>query len=322
MYDFKTIENQIFDFWKNKKIIEKIRKRNKKGKKFYFLDGPPYTSGRIHLGTAWNQVLKDEILRYKRMCGFDVWDRGGYDMHGLPTEHKIQEKLGLKDKKEIEEFGVQRFVEECRQFSLEMMEKMNEDFDKLAVSLNHENPYMAIKKEYINGEWWLIKKAHENKRLYQGKKVMTWCSNCETALAKHELEYQNLRDNSIFVKFKTHDNRYLIVWTTTPWKIPFNLAVMANHDVTYQEIKVDDEVWIMAKELVPGLMKLINKKHKTLNEFNVKKLKGLKYFHPFEEDINYEKLIKQNEHIHSVVLSKEYVNTEDGSGLVHCAPGC
>ena len=322
MYDFKKVEENILKFWKEKKILDNLRKKLKGKKKFYFLDGPPYTSGRIHMGTAWNQVLKDEILRYKRMRSFDVWDRGGYDMHGLPTAHKIQDKHNLKDKKEIEEFGVARFVKECRKFSIEMMEEMNKDFDRLAVSLNHENPYMPVEEEYIEGEWWLIKKAHENKRLYLGKKVMTWCGSCETAVAKHELEYKNLKDDSLFVKFKTCDGRHLIIWTTTPWTIPFNLAVMANPDISYVEIKVKDEVWILAKDLLDSFIKLINKKYKIIGEFKGKRLKGLEYFHPFKNEIDFESLKKKWKNVHTVVLSKDYVNTDAGSGLVHCAPGC
>jgi len=322
MYDFKKIEEEILDFWKLGKILEKARKKGKTGKKFYFLDGPPYTSGKIHMGTAWNQVLKDQILRYKRMRGFNVWDRGGYDMHGLPTAHKIQTKFNLKDKKDIEEFGVEKFVTECKKFSIEMMKQMNKDFDRIGVSLDHEKPYMPITNEYISGEWGLIKKAHEKKRLYLGKKVMTWCGNCETAVAKHELEYKNLKDNSIFVKFKTIDSRYLVIWTTTPWTIPFNLAVMANPDVDYVEVKVEDEVWILAKELVEPLMKLIDKKYKIIENFKGKKLNGLEYKHPLENEVDYKSLKEKWKNIHTVILSKDYVNTETGSGLVHCAPGC
>ena len=146
-------------FWVDQTIQEIIENRVKN----YLVTDYKTPSGRIHIGTAWNQVLKDEILRYKRMRGFDVWDRGGYDMHGLPTAHKIQKKFNLKDKEDIEKFGVGKFVEECKKFSIEMMKQMNKDFDRLAVSLDHEDPYMPIENEYIEGEWWLIKRAHENK---------------------------------------------------------------------------------------------------------------------------------------------------------------
>ncbi len=326
MYNFKETEEKIFKFWQDKKTLDKIRKRNKGKKKFYFLDGPPYTSGKIHMGTAWNQVLKDQILRYKRMRGFDVWDRGGYDMHGLPTAHKIQEKFNLKDKKAIEEFGIDKFVKECKKFALEMMNQMNKDFDKLAVSLDHVNPYMPIKNEYMGGEWWLIKKAHEAKRLYLGKKVMTWCGKCETALAKHELEYKNVRDNSIFVKFKVEgkENEYLIIWTTTPWTIAYNLGVMANPELAYVKAKVGNEIWILAKELVESLEQVTNEKLEILEKFKGKKLEGLRYVHPFYDTLKhkYDEIKKESKKAFTVVLSKEYVDTSSGTGLVHMAPGC
>ncbi len=326
MYNFKETEKKIFKFWQKKKIIDKIRKRNKGKKKFYFLDGPPYTSGRIHMGTAWNQVLKDEVLRYKRMRGFDVWDRGGYDMHGLPTAHEIQKKFNLKDKKEIEKFGIDRFVKECKKFALEMMHQMNRDFDKLAVSLDHVNPYMPVENEYMEGEWWLIKKAHEANRLYLGKKVMTWCPKCETALAKHELEYKNVQDKSIFAKFKVEGkpNEYLIIWTTTPWTIAYNLGVMVNPELKYIKAKVGDEKWILAKELAEPVMQLINNKLEILEEFKGKKLEGLRYVHPFYDSLKseYEDIKKKSKKAFTVVLSKEYVDTDAGTGLVHMAPGC
>lgn len=327
MYDFKQVEEKVFEFWKKKKTLEKLRKKLKGKKKFYFLDGPPYTSGRIHMGTAWNQVLKDEILRYKRMQGFDVWDRGGYDMHGLPTAHNIQSKHKLKDKKDIEKFGVSKFVKECKEFSLEMLGKMNKEFDRMGITLDHVDPYMPIKNEYMEGEWWLIKKAHQKKRLYLGKKVMTWCHQCETALAKHELEYQNITDESIYVKFKIEGkkNEYLVIWTTTPWTIAYNLGVMANPKLDYVKAKVGNETWILAKELAKEVIEDVAKeKLEILETFKGKKLKGLKYEHPFYKDLKkiYNDIKKESKNAFSVVLSEEYVNLSAGTGLVHMAPGC
>ena len=279
------------------------------------------------MGTAWNQVLKDQILRYKRMQGFDVWDRGGYDMHGLPTAQKIQTKNKLKYKSDIEKFGVDKFVKQCKNFAIEMMEQMNKDFDRLGVSLDHKNPYMPIKNEYMEGEWWLIKKAHEKNRLYLSKKVMPWCPECETALAKHELEYENIKDKSIFVKLKVEgkENEYLIVWTTTPWTIAYNLGVMVNPDLEYVKAKVGNETWILAKELAePIIQKFAHEKLKVLETIKGKKLEGIKYVHPFYEDLKsvYDKIKKKSEKTFNVVLSKKYVNLSAGTGLVHMAPGC
>src|SRR3989338_8190581 len=195
-------EDEILKFWEKEKIYEKAKSQNKNKQSYYFLDGPPYTSGRIHLGQAWNKALKDSVLRFKRMRGFDVWDRAGYDMHGLPTEHKAEEKLGIKNKDEIPKFGVEKFIKVCRDIAVENMKMMSNDFKRLGVWMDFDNAYQSIKNEFMEGEWWLIKKAYENKRLYEGRRTMHWCSHCATALAKHELEYKNIKDDSVFVKFK------------------------------------------------------------------------------------------------------------------------
>ena len=211
-YDPLKLEPKILKFWKDKKIYEKAKEKNKGKKKFYFLDGPPYTSGKVHLGTAWNKSLKDMVLRYKRMQDFDVWDRAGYDMHGMPSELGTEKKLGIKSKDDIPKFGIAKFVKACKDFSVSNMKLMNKDFMRIGVWMDFKNAYQSVKNEYMEGEWWLIKKAYENKRLYEGEKTMHWCSKCATALAKHELEYKQIKDSSIFVKFQLNNKKkeYLI----------------------------------------------------------------------------------------------------------------
>jgi isoleucyl-tRNA synthetase len=327
MLDFKKVEEDVLKFWEKEKIYQKVKKKNEKGKKFYFLQGPPYTSGKIHLGQAWNNSMKDMAMRYKRMQGFDVWDRGGYDMHGLPTEHAVQKKLKLKSKEAIEEYGVEKFVKECIKWSEEHAGYMNEDLWKLGVWMDHEGAYKPIEKDYVGGEWAFFKKAWEQGRLYKGKKVMHWDAETETSLAKHELEYETVKDESIFLKFKKRgsENEYFVIWTTTPWTIPYNLAIMANPKVDYVKIKVDEEYWIMAKALVSGFMNaVLGKKFEIVEEFKGKKLEGQEYEHFLNEDMDgvYDELKKDWKKVHSVVMSKDYVDTSSGSGLVHCAPGC
>ncbi len=327
IYDFKKVENEILKYWEKEKIYEKIKKRNVKGKNFYFLQGPPYTSGRLHIGHAWNHALKDQILRYKRMNGFNVWDRNGYDMHGLPTENKVQKNLKLKDKKAIEEYGIGKFVKKCKEFSYEMAQLMSKDLMNFGVWMDHENAYMPITNDFIEGEWWLIKKANEEKRVYEGLKTVTWCYLCETALAKHELEYENILEDSIFVKFKVKDvdNEYLIVWTTTPWTILFNLGIMVHPDLDYVKVKVKDEIWIVAKGLVgPFIQGVLGEKLNIIEEFKGEKLVGLRYEHPFYKELkeHYDKIMKESKKAFTVVLSEEYVDLSAGTGLVHMAPGC
>ena len=327
MYNFNEIEENVLKFWKDKQIYQKLKKRNSRGKKFYFLQGPPYTSGKIHIGTAWNNCLKDQIMRYKRMQGFDVWDRNGYDMHGLPIENKVQKLLKIEDKKQIEDYGVEKFVKECKKFSLEMANVMTEGMKKLGIWFEFDDPYMPVKNEFMENEWLLIKKAHEQKRLYLGEKTMTWCQSCETALAKHELEYENVKDTSIFVKFKIKgkENEFLIIWTTTPWTIAFNLGVMVNPRLDYVKTKVNNEVWILAKQLAAPVIQNFTKHKLDIKEtFKGTKLKGLRYEHPFYDTLKskYDEIKKESPNAFTVVLSERYVDTSAGTGLVHMAPGC
>jgi len=325
-YDAVNQEPEILAFWKRNAIYEKAKKKNSGKQKFYFLDGPPYTSGKVHLGTAWNKSLKDCVLRYKRMKGFDAWDRAGYDMHGLPTEQAVEKKLGLKNKDEIPNYGVANFVNECREFSTGNLLAMNEDFKRIGVWMDFENPYQSINNNYMEGEWWLVKKAFENKRLYEGEKTMHWCFSCATSLAKHELEYESVNDASIFVKFQVKGklNEFLIIWTTTPWTIPFNLGIMANPNIDYIKAEVGNETWIVARDLAESFITgIAGKEFSVLSEFKGSGLLGMEYVHPFADSISRINEIKaKHPKALTVVMSEEYVDTTSGSGLVHMAPGC
>ncbi len=332
-YDFKEIEPEVLKHWEDNQVYPNIKKKNHGKKKFYFLQGPPYTSGRLHLGQTWNHALKDMVLRFKRMNGFDVWDRGGYDTHGLPTENKVQKKFDLHTKKDIMQFGIEKFIHECQKFSESGAVTMSEDLWRLGVWLNNEQAYMPIHNSFMEGEWFLIKKAFEKNRLYKGNKVMTWCKSCETALAKHELEYKTVEDNSIFVKFKVlnKDDEFLIIWTTTPWTIPFNLAVMVNPELDYVRAKVlvdpenkRYETWIVSTALSAAFINgVAQKDFEVIEEFKGEKLLGLNYEHPFNGIIeHYKELKKNHKNVHTVILSEEFVDTSAGTGLVHCAPGC
>jgi len=325
--NFKEIEKQVLEFWDKNNIYEKVKKKNAKGKKFYFLQGPPYTSGKIHIGHAWNNSLKDVAMRFLRMRGMNVWDRAGYDMHGLPTENAVQKKLGLKTKEEILEMGMDKFVKECMKFSSEMAGHMNDDLKRFGIWMDFENAYMPPTKDFISGQWRFFKKANEQKRLYKGTKVMHWDAETETSLAKHELEYKNIKDDSIFLKFKKKEskNEYFLIWTTTPWTIPFNLAIMAGPDIDYVKIKVGNEYWIIAKALAGIFMNsVIGKKYKVVDEFKGKKLEGQEYEHFLDKESEgkYAELKKKYPKLHSIILSEKYVDTSAGTGLVHCAPGC
>ncbi|MFA6088550.1 MAG: isoleucine--tRNA ligase, partial [Candidatus Woesearchaeota archaeon] len=328
-YEFKAVEEEILSHWDRTKCLENLRVRNKTGKKFYFLQGPPYTSGRLHMGHAWNSALKDIVLRFKRMKGFNVWDRAGYDMHGLPTELKVMSKLGMKFKEEILEYGLAKFNTECREFSIEMMKFMDQDLKRIGITMDFSDSYKPVENYFMEGEWALIKSAHKTKRLYLGERTLSWCPECASALAKHEQEYKTVTDNSIFVRMKIAgtDNEYFVIWTTTPWTIPFNLAIMVNPDLDYVKCKLTTgkhkgETWVVAKQLAGAFIRgVVNSEFEVLSEFKGSELEGKKYIHPFSDKYDCYKKITAKK-LHTVLMSSEYVDTSAGTGLVHSAPGC
>jgi len=309
-------EEQILKFWKENKIYGKSKKKNEKGKKFYMMDGPPYATGNIHMGTALNKISKDIAMRGHRLMGFDVFDRPGYDTHGVPIEFKVEKEINAKTKKDIEKFGIKKFIKNCKEFATRYIEIMNFEFENLGVWMDFENPYLTLEESYIETIWDVFKVANKKGLLYLGKYPIHICPRCETAVAYNEIEYAKQEDNSIFVKFPLKENKYLIIWTTTPWTLPGNTGVMVNPNFDYQEIKVDNEIWIIAKELVDKIMKEINKKYKIIKTFKGKKMENWEYKNPLNE---YLKVNPKNSY--RVVLSSRYVNLEEGSGLVHCAPG-
>lgn len=316
MHDQPKLESEILHFWKKEKIYEKLKQQNSEGQQFYFCDGPPYATGQIHPGTAWNKSIKDAICRYKRSQGFAVRSQPGYDTHGLPIEVKVEQELKFTNKQQIEDFGVDKFVEKCKSFATQYIGVINSQFERCGVWMDFERPYITYKDEYIESSWRTIKTAHEKGLLHEGIYVVPYCSRCETTLANYELEYGEQSDPSIYVKFKSQnaENEYFIIWTTTPWTLVSNMAIMAHPVFTYVKVKVGKETWIVAKERLEHLMQLVGESATVAGELSGKKLEKMQYEHPLQS-----KLGKKSGR--RVVLSEEYVSLEDGSGLVHCAPG-
>ncbi|MEM2874102.1 MAG: isoleucine--tRNA ligase [Candidatus Nanoarchaeia archaeon] len=326
LYEPFKIESEVLQFWQKNKIYEKAKKKTAKGQKFYFLDGPPFPSGETHPGTAANKVAKDALIRYKRMRGFNVWDRPGWDMHGLPIEKKVEKELGLKSKAEIEKkVGIQKFINACKAFATKYMGVMERDFERLGVWMPWREAYLTLDPIYMESVWYGIKRAHERGLLYKGKKTLYWCPHCETSLAKNELEYKSVSDLSLYLKFKLigKKDEYLIVWTTTPWTVAYNLGVMVNPKEDYVKVSVNGENWWLAKALASSVLGYVGKKYKILETKKGAALEGLEYEHPFDEDVPEIKVMKaKNPKINTVVLSEQFVSVTDGTGLVHMAPGC
>lgn len=319
MLDFKAIEKEVLKFWQTKKIYQKSVKKNSKGKAFYFMDGPPYATGHIHMGTALNKVLKDVVMRSRRLQGMNVFDRPGYDTHGVPIEFQIEKEIGSKSKKDIEKYGVQKFVNKCKRFATRFIDVMNSEFKNLGVWMDWKDPYLTLKDEYIEAIWQSFQKAEEKGLLYLGQYPVHVCPRCETAVAFNEIEYAKQDDTAIFVKFpaKGRKNTFFIIWTTTPWTLPGNTGIMVHPDYVYQEIQTSEgERWIIAKDLVPELMKTVGKGFTVKKEYKGKDLEGMSYENPLSKNLKLK--VKKG---YKVLLSPRYVNLEEGSGLVHSAPG-
>ncbi|MFH1248965.1 MAG: isoleucine--tRNA ligase [archaeon] len=319
MYNFKETEQEVLDFWSKSQIYKKVKEKNAQGKKFYFMDGPPYATGHIHMGTALNKILKDIAMRTKRMQGYDVFDRAGYDTHGLPIEFQIEKEIGSKTKKDIEVFGVKKFIEKCKQFATQYIDVMNSEFKDLGVWMDFDNPYLTLSTDYIEAIWETFKVADEKGLLYLGKYPVHVCPRCETALAYNEIEYGKQDDTSVFVKFplKQKKNTFLIIWTTTPWTLPGNTGVMVHPDFKYQKIELSNgDRWIIAKELVAKIMASLELGFNAKAEYDGKEMEGWEYENPLSKDLNLS--VKNG---YKIVLSGRYVHLEEGTGLVHCAPG-
>lgn len=322
-YDAKKSEREIQEWWRASGTYEKVKQMRSGAAPWYFLDGPPYASGSIHLGTAWNKIIKDTILRYKSMRGFNVTRQPGWDCHGLPIEVKVEEKLGVKTKKDIEQkIGVENFIQSCKQWALEHVALMTEQFKRLGVWMDWDNPYITFKNDYIESAWWTLKLAYERGLLRKDMRVIHWCPRCETALAEHEVrgEYCDVKGPSLFARFKLRDrlNEYLLIWTTTPWTLPADVAVCVHPEYEYARVSVGNDIYILAKSLVEKVMgELGISDYRVLDSVKGKLLEGLQYEHPLLDEVP-----KQREYVnHHRVICGEYVTLEEGTGCVHTAPG-
>jgi isoleucyl-tRNA synthetase len=319
-YEPGKLEKRIIRLWKNGDVYHRAKIARKKAPIFFFMDGPPYASGSIHMGTAWNKIIKDCYIRFWRMRGFNAWDQPGYDTHGTPIEVQVEKKLGFKSKKDIEKLGVGKFVSKCREFATKYISVMNDQFSDLGVWMDWEHPYLTLNNEYIEGAWYTFKKAFEKDLLFRDTYPVLVCPRCETVVAYNEVEYTKQTDTSVYVKLKVkgEKKKFLVIWTTTPWTIPANTGVMVHPKFEYVEAELGNgETWIVAKDRLQELMNAVEAGYKITKTMKGKEMKGMKYEDPLKGLTKIPKL----KNAHRVVLSDRYVNLEEGTGLVHTAPG-
>ncbi len=308
--DLPKREPEFLKIWQEKDIYKLIRKKSQGKPKYVLHDGPPYANGNIHIGHALNKTLKDFVVKYKTMRGFDSPYVPGWDCHGLPVEHALLKELKISK----HQINLADFRKKAHEYALKYVDLQREEFKRLGVFGEWENPYLTLSREYeegiVSSFAALVKKGY----VYRGLKPVNWCHKCETALAEAEVEYEDHTSPSIYVKFKLEESKgfaedsYLAIWTTTPWTLIANVAVAVNPDFIYSYIKTGKGNLIIADVRLQVLEKMGILEYEVIRQIKGKELENLVYTHPM--------LSRQGK----VVLAG-YVSSEDGTGLVHTAPG-
>lgn len=311
--NFPAVEERILEFWKQGDMFKKSLKLREGAKRYVFFEGPPTANGKPHPGHVLTRAIKDLFPRYKTMCGYHVPRKGGWDTHGLPVELEVEKELGISGKPQIEQYGVERFVEKCKE-SVFRYEKEHRDMtERMGFWLDMENPYITCQDAYIESVWWALKQLWEKDLLYKGHKVVPYCPRCGTALSSHEVAqgYEDVEDPSVFVRFRSADEpeTSFLVWTTTPWTLPSNVALAVAPDADYVVVRQGGEKLILAKELAD---KALKGEYEVLETVPGKDLKGRKYRPIFP-------YVKPEKPAYYVVTADFVVMTE-GTGIVHIAP--
>ena len=305
-------EKEIAKKWEEIDLLNKTIE-NREGKPaFVFYEGPPTANGRPGIHHVISRTLKDSVCRYKTMQGYQVKRKAGWDTHGLPVEIEVEKQLNLKNKQEIENYGIKKFNEKCRESVFTYEGLWREMTKRMAYAIDMDHPYITLDNDYIETEWWILKKFFEEGLIYEGHKILPYCSRCGTGLASHEVAqgYEEIKTDTVYVKFKRKDkDEYFLVWTTTPWTLASNVALTVNPEETYVKVKNEGEVYYIEKTLAP---KVLIGEYEVLEELKGKDL----------EYVEYEQLmpfIKADGKAFFVTLA-DYVTTEDGTGIVHTAP--
>ncbi len=313
-----SMEENVLKFWKQAEIFKKTVEQRQGAPEYVFYEGPPTANGKPGVHHVLARAFKDMFPRYKIMRGFHVSRRGGWDTHGLPVEIEVEKQLGFKNKQQIEEFGIDKFNELCKKSVFTYIQDWEKMTDRIAFWVDLEDAYVTYTNDYIESVWWILKNFWDKDLLYKGYKVVPYCPRCGTPLSDHEvaLGYDEATDPSVFVRIPLVDQPdvSLLVWTTTPWTLPGNVAVAAHPDVDYVIVEHDNngarEKLILAKSLVEKVFG--DDEVKVLETLKGKKLNGVKY-HPLFT------FLPPDKPAHFVVLG-DFVTTEDGTGLVHMAP--
>ncbi|MEO0304011.1 MAG: isoleucine--tRNA ligase [candidate division WOR-3 bacterium] len=302
-----VLEEEILKYWDSIDVYNKLLKEREDKELYVLHDGPPYANGHIHIGTAFNKILKDFIIKYKSIRGYKTPYIPGWDCHGMPIEHNVTKELGPK----LKETSVLELRKKCRDYASKFVNTQKVEFKRLGVFGDWDNPYITMSNDYEADIVDNFGKLVEKGFIYRGLRPIHWCMKCQTALAGNEIEYEDKESPSIFVKFKFEDeDKFFLIWTTTPWTLPANVAIAFHPDEKYVEVESSFGKLVMMKKLVQTVKeKLKDEKFKIVEETDSKKYIGKKYIHPIDKN-------KKGK-----VITADFVTTDVGTGIVHIAPG-
>ena len=312
--EFVNREQKVLDFWKENQVFEKSVEETKDLPTYTFYDGPPTANGKPHIGHVLTRVIKDMIPRYQTMKGHNVVRKAGWDTHGLPVELEVEKLLGIDGKEQIEEYGLEPFIQKCKE-SVWKYKGMWEEFSgKVGFWADMDNPYVTYHDDFIESEWWALKKIWDQGLLYKGFKIVPYCPRCGTPLSSHEVAqgYKTVKERSAVVRFKViGEDAYFLAWTTTPWTLPSNVALCVNPDETYIKVKMKEEdyVYYLAQALADTVLG-----EGTYDVLETYKGTDLEYK---EYEALYPVETKKKAYY---VVCDSYVTMTDGTGVVHIAP--
>ena len=304
--------------WKADKTFEKSVENRSKDNAYVFYDGPPFITGVPHHGTLLSSIVKDAVPRYQTMKGKRVERVWGWDCHGLPAEVYTEKKLGLKGKQDVLDFGLEKYIVAARENMVQTSSLWEDTVDRVGRWVDFKGAYKTMDNDYIESVWWAFKELYEKGKIYEGEKVLMYCTQDATPLSKAEVTmdsgaYQDVTDPSVYVKFKLEDGTTLLAWTTTPWTLPANTAVAVNNDIDYIEVRLNGDTFVLAKDLAPKV--LTDEKHQPLDYEVLRRLKGAELVGKSYQPL----FAKRGKHAHKV-WHADYVSVEDGTGIVHLAP--
>ena len=312
--DFSAMEKEVLQFWQEQEVFRKSVDNRAGGKEYVFYDGPPFATGLPHYGHLLAGTIKDVVPRYRTMRGDRVQRTFGWDCHGLPVENEMEKQLQLTSKREIEDYGIDRFNEACRSIVLRYTNEWERIVTRMGRWVDFRNGYRTMDMPYMESIWWVFRTLWDKGLIYEGHKILPYCPRCATPLSNFEANqgYMEVTDPAITLRFKAleDENTYFLAWTTTPWTLPSNLALVVGPEIDYVKIKDGEEYYIMAESRL-GVY------YKDLPEIvwrgKGKELEGRTYEPLFPYFKDFPGAFR--------VLCGEYVSTEDGTGIVHTAPG-